>query len=73
MLPYNYTLMMKMEASYPLDDLIPTGIRQNGKAAQQTTRDILLENIPKESWHQRMHYQTQVQLIIVMTQSFLSK
>ena len=47
MMPYNYTLMMKMEASYPLDDLIPTGIRQNGKAAQQTTRDILLEKHPK--------------------------
>ena len=30
-----------------LDDLIPTSIRPNGEAVQQTTRDILMEKHPK--------------------------
>ena len=30
-----------------LDDLIPTGIKQNGETVQQTARDVLLENHPQ--------------------------
>ena len=30
-----------------LDDLIPTGIGQNGEAVQQTTRDVLMEKHPE--------------------------
>ena len=36
-----------------LDDLIPTGIGQNGEVVQQTTHDTLME---KENRHQTMHY-----------------